>query len=59
MSWGSSGTPPWVDAKKIDEEKRKQKAEQDAAKMKALEKENEALKKRIRQLEDQLEISEK
>ena len=55
MGWGSSGMPPWVDAKKIDDEKRKQKAAQDAAKIKALEKENEALKKRIKQLEDELE----
>ena len=54
MGWGSSGTPPWVNAEKIDEEKRKQKAAQDAAKIKALEKENEALKKRIKQLEDEL-----
>ena len=55
MGWGSSGMPPWVDAKKIDDEKRKQKAAQNAAKIKALEKENEALKKRIKQLEDELE----
>ena len=54
MSWGSSGTPPWVDAEKIDAEKRKQQASQDAAKIKALEEENEALKKRIKQLEDEL-----
>jgi predicted nucleic acid-binding Zn-ribbon protein len=54
MGWGSSGTPPWVDAKNLDEEKRKQKAEQDAAKIKALEEENGALKKRINQLEDEL-----
>jgi predicted nucleic acid-binding Zn-ribbon protein len=54
MGWGSSGTPPWVDAEKINEEKKKQKAAQDAAKIKALEEENEALKKRIKQLEDQL-----
>lgn len=54
MGWGSSGTPPWVNAEKIDEEKRKQKAAQDAAKIKALEEENEALKKRIKQLEDEL-----
>ncbi len=54
MGWGSSGTPPWVNAEKIDEEKRKQKATQDAAIIKALEKENEALKKRIKQLEDEL-----
>jgi predicted RNase H-like nuclease (RuvC/YqgF family) len=54
MGWGSSGTPPWVDEEKIDEEKIKQKASQDAARIKALEKENEALKKRIKQLEDEL-----
>jgi len=54
MGWGSSGTPLWVNAKKIDEEKRKQKAAQDAAKIEALEKENKALKKRIKQLEDEL-----
>jgi predicted RNase H-like nuclease (RuvC/YqgF family) len=54
MGWGSAGTPPWVDEREIDEEKRKQKAAQDAAKIKALEEENEALKKRIKQLEDEL-----
>jgi predicted RNase H-like nuclease (RuvC/YqgF family) len=54
LGWGSSGTPPWVNAEKIDEEKRKKKAAQDAAKIKALEEENEELKKRIRQLEDEL-----
>jgi len=54
MGWGSSGTPPWVDAEKMDAEKRKQKAAQDAAKIKALEEENEMLKKRIKQLEDEL-----
>jgi cell division protein FtsB len=54
MGWGSSGTPPWVDAERINEEKKKQKAAQDAAQIKALEEENEALKKRIKQLEDQL-----
>ena len=54
MGWGSSGTPPWVGAERINEEKKKQKAAQDAAKIEALEEENEALKKRIKQLEDQL-----
>ena len=44
MGWGSSGTPPWVDAEKINEEKKKQKAAQDAAKIKALEEENFAKK---------------
>ncbi len=54
MGWGSSGTPPWVNAEKIDEEKKKRKTARDAAKIKALEEENEALKKRIKQLEDEL-----
>jgi len=59
MGWGSSGTPPWVDAKNLDEQKRKQKAAQDAIKIKALEEENEALKKRIKQLEDKLKNQKK
>jgi predicted RNase H-like nuclease (RuvC/YqgF family) len=54
MGWGSSGTPPWVNAEKIDEEKKKRKTARDAAKIEALEKENEALKKRIKQLENEL-----
>jgi predicted nucleic acid-binding Zn-ribbon protein len=54
MGWGSAGTPPWVDGENIDKEKRKQRAAQDAARIKALEQENEMLKKRIKQLEDEL-----
>ena len=54
MGWGSAGTPPWVDEEEIDAEKRKQKAAQDAAKIKALEEENAMLKKRVKQLEDEL-----
>ena len=54
MGWGSSGTPPWVDEKNIDREKMLKKAEQDAAKIKALEEENATLKKRVKQLEDEL-----
>jgi predicted nucleic acid-binding Zn-ribbon protein len=54
MGWGSSGTPPWVDEEQIDREKRKQAAAQNAAKIKALEEENATLKKRIKQLEDEL-----
>jgi predicted RNase H-like nuclease (RuvC/YqgF family) len=54
LGWGSGSTPPWVDAEKIDEDKRKKQESQDAAKIKALEEENEALKKRIKQLEDEL-----
>ena len=54
MGWGSSGTPPWVNAEKIDEEKKKRKTARHAARIKALEEENEALKKRVEQLEDEL-----
>jgi cell division protein FtsB len=54
MGWGSAGTPPWVDEEAIDKEKRKQKAAQDDAKINALEEENEKLKKRVKQLEDEL-----
>jgi len=55
LGWGSSGTPPWVDDKRIDEEKKEHRNLQDLAKIKALEKENEALKKKIRELEEELE----
>jgi predicted RNase H-like nuclease (RuvC/YqgF family) len=54
MGWGSSGTPPWVNAEKIDEEKKKRKTARDAARIKALEEENETLKKRVKQLESEL-----
>ena len=54
MGWGSSGTPPWVDEKRIDEEKKEHRNLQDLAKIKALEKENEVLKKKIRELEEKL-----
>ena len=55
MGWGSSGPPPWVDEETI----RKRKAEDDAQKIEALEKENEKLKKRVKQLEDELRKSKK
>jgi cell division protein FtsB len=54
MGWGSGGTPPWVDAEEIDAEKLKQKSVKDGAKIKALEEENEKLRKRIVQLEAEL-----
>ena len=54
MGWGSSGTPPWVDERNIDREKMLKKAAEDAAKIKALEEENATLKKRVKQLEDEL-----
>jgi phage host-nuclease inhibitor protein Gam len=59
MGWGSSGTPPWIDEEHIDEEKKAQKDAEYVAKIKALEKENETLKKRIRQLEDELKKAKK
>lgn len=59
MGWGSSGTPPWVDEEHINEEKKAQKDAEYVAKIKALEKENEALKKRIKQLEGDLKKSKK
>jgi predicted RNase H-like nuclease (RuvC/YqgF family) len=55
MGWGSSGPPSWVDEENIDDEKKAQKVAEFIAKIKALEKENEALKKRIKQLEDELQ----
>jgi predicted nucleic acid-binding Zn-ribbon protein len=54
MGWGSSGTPPWVDAKEIDAEKLKQKSAKDAAKIRALKEENKKLRERISQLENEL-----
>jgi predicted RNase H-like nuclease (RuvC/YqgF family) len=54
MGWGSSGPPPWVDEERIDGEKRTQKAAEYVAKIKALERENAALKKRVERLEDEL-----
>ena len=47
MGYGSAGTPPWVDEEAHD-------AEKAAARIKALEKENENLKKRVKQLEDEV-----
>ena len=54
MGYGSAGTPPWVDEEDIDDEKKEGKTAEYTAKIKALEKENEVLKKRIKQLEDEL-----
>jgi cell division protein FtsB len=53
MGWGSSGPPPWVDEEAI----KKREAEEDVKKIEALEKENEKLKKRVKQLEDELKKS--
>ncbi|HLC00026.1 MAG TPA: hypothetical protein VJL33_01720 [Candidatus Bathyarchaeia archaeon] len=59
MGYGSAGTPPWVDEEKIDREKKKQKTIEAMAEIKALEQENEKLKKRIKQLEDELKRAKK
>jgi D-Tyr-tRNAtyr deacylase len=59
MGWGSSGTPPWVDEQHIDEEKKAHREAEYVAKIKVLEKENETLKKRIRQLENELKKAKK
>ena len=55
MGYGSAGTPPWVDEEKIDQERKELKNAKNEAKLKALQKENEALKKRIKQIEDEME----
>lgn len=54
MGWGSGGTPPWVDEEKIDEEKKEKTVAECTSKIKALEKENEILKKHIKELENEL-----
>jgi hypothetical protein len=58
MGYGSAGTPPWVDEEKIDAEKKKQRDAEKDAKIASLEKENEALKKRVKQLEEELKQKE-
>ena len=54
MGLGSAGTPPWVDEKAIDEEKHKHIDTEQTAKIKALEKENAELKKRVKELEAEI-----
>lgn len=54
MGYGSAGTPPWIDERRVEEEKRKQKEAEITAKLKALERENETLKKRVAELETEL-----
>ncbi len=54
MGWGSAGTPPWVDEEKIDEEKKKREKKAKEAAVKALERENDALKKQIAELGKEL-----
>ena len=59
MGYGSAGTPPWVDEEKIDQDKKRQKTTEAMAEIKALEQENVKLKKRIKQLEDELKRAKK
>jgi predicted nucleic acid-binding Zn-ribbon protein len=59
MGYDSAGTPPWVDEEKIDEERKELKNAKNETKLKALQKENVALKKRIKQLEDELQKQKK
>jgi cell division protein FtsB len=51
MGYGSAGTPPWVDEKRVEEEEQKQKNAEVLTKLRALERENKALKKRVTDLE--------
>jgi|OpeIllAssembly_1097287.scaffolds.fasta_scaffold648430_2 cell division protein FtsB len=55
MGYGSAGTPPWVDEEKIDEERRNRKAAENEARLKELQKENETLRKQVKQLESELQ----
>jgi predicted RNase H-like nuclease (RuvC/YqgF family) len=54
MGWGSAGPPPWVDEERQNEEEKAKKMAQYLARITALEKENETLKMRVKQLEDEL-----
>ena len=54
MGYGSAGTPPWVDEKRVEEETQKKKNAETKAQLKLLKKENEALKKRVAELEHEL-----
>jgi hypothetical protein len=54
MGMGSNTTPPWVDEEIIDREKKKRLELDNIVKIKNLQTENESLKIRIKQLEDEL-----
>ena len=54
MGWGSAGTPPWVDEEKIDADKKEKTVAQCTVRIKTLEKENASLKKRLKELESEL-----
>ena len=59
MGMGSNTTPPWVDEEIIDREKRKKKDLDVISQLKNLQSDNEELKKRIKELEDDLSHSKK
>jgi hypothetical protein len=54
MGWGSAGPPPWVNEEREDKEERAKKTAEYLARIAALEEENEALKLRVKNLEDEL-----
>ena len=54
MGMGSNTTPPWVDEEIIDKEKKKKIDLDNIVKINNLQKENEKLKKQIKQLKDEL-----
>jgi len=54
MGIGSNTTPPWVDEEIIDKEKKKKIDLDNIVKINNLQKENEKLKKQIKQLKDEL-----
>lgn len=51
---GSNTTPPWVDEELIDKDKKKKIELENIKKIKNLQIENESLKNRVKQLEDEL-----
>lgn len=59
MGMGSNTTPPWVDEEIIDRETRKKKDLDVISQLKNLQLDNEELKKRIKELEDDLSHSKK
>jgi predicted RNase H-like nuclease (RuvC/YqgF family) len=59
MGWGSAGTPPWVDEEAQDLEKKEKTVAECTTKIRALEKENAELKKRIKELEAELKKQKK
>ncbi len=59
MGWGSAGPPPWVDEEHQNEIEKAKKTTEYLARITELEKENETLKLRVKQLEDELKKKKK